>query len=933
VNRASGKRALEPLSSRSIPNPPVNQAESRLLSWRKSEVPATLAVQGSRRVREQPSSHPVLRFRLKFLRAAFATLLVSLPAHAASGDLYFTEYVEGTGSNKALEIYNDTGADVDLSGYSLQFFFNGSASAGLTINLSGTVVDGDVFVIANALADGAILAQADQTASGGWFNGDDAVVLRNRGAFIDVIGEVGFDPGSEWGSGNASTQDNTLRRLESVTGGDTNGGDSFSPAVEWNGFATDDFSGLGGYPDGPVGMRGLSIGEIQGAGHDSPFDGSSVTTSGIVTAVASNGYYLQDPVGDGDPVTSDGIFVFTSSPPGVNVGDELSVTATVDEYSAAGGNLAITELTNPSSSLISTSNPLPVPAIIGAAGSLPPTEIIDDDLLGTFDPTSDGIDFYETFEGMRVRIDGALAVSSRNKFDETYVVTDGGAFATGLNSRSGITISGSDFNPERLQVQLDAGFTPGFNPAIVTGDDLGNVIGVVDYAFGSYEVIATETFTVTSGGKVPETAASAGKRSKLSIASYNVLNLDPKVESIGAVNGANDIDDDVGDGRFAGIAAHIVNNLRKPDIVALQEIQDNDGAELTGVTDASLTYQTLIGAIEAAGGPTYDFRDLPPVNLADGGQPGGNIRVGYLFNPNRVTVDDSSLERIFDPNLADGDAFAASRKPLVASFDFRGYEVVLINNHFASKGGSSPLFGSIQPPVNGNVDKRGEQAEIVNDYVLTLLASDPDAHIVVLGDLNEFQFFEPLLVLEGQPNQVLFNLINTLPAVDQFSYVFKGNSQAIDHMLVSSSLAAIAEFDAVHVNSGNSTSPSDHDPILARFDFPPTCAAVTKTFGAVAELRVCDEPLFPVLPSTGTLSNVERGSSWLLVATTAPLLSSRFEPLDVAKASGARVLLSDDDHDGIITFEVPKLAFESPSPVYLQAIRPGEYSNVITLTD
>jgi predicted extracellular nuclease len=158
-------------------------------------------------------------------------LALVAPVAANAADLFFSEYIEGSSNNKALEIYNGTGADVNLgtSGYNVQMFFNGSAAAGLTINLTGTVADGDVFVIAQATADAAILAQADQTNGAGWFNGDDAVVLRKGTTVLDVIGQIGFDPGTEWGTGLISTADNTIRRKTSVTGGDTNGLDVFNP--------------------------------------------------------------------------------------------------------------------------------------------------------------------------------------------------------------------------------------------------------------------------------------------------------------------------------------------------------------------------------------------------------------------------------------------------------------------------------------------------------------------------------------------------------------------------------------------------------------------------------------------------------------------------------------------------------------------------------
>ena len=129
--------------------------------------------------------------------------------------------------------------------------FNGSISAGLTLNLTGTIADGDVFVIANNNAgtpvDPAILAQADLVSFAGFFNGDDAVVLRKNSDIIDVIGQIGTDPGSEWGSGLTSTANNTLRRKATVCAGDPDGSDAFDPSLEWDGYAQDTFDGLGAH--------------------------------------------------------------------------------------------------------------------------------------------------------------------------------------------------------------------------------------------------------------------------------------------------------------------------------------------------------------------------------------------------------------------------------------------------------------------------------------------------------------------------------------------------------------------------------------------------------------------------------------------------------------------------------------------------------------
>ncbi len=186
---------------------------------------------------------------LAFLLAPVAQVQAQPTTAASPTDLFFSEYIEGSSNNKALEIYNGTGAAVDLAagGYQVQMFFNGSSSAGLTINLNGTVADGDVFVVAQSSADPAILAQADQTNGAGWFNGDDAVVLAKGGTAIDVIGQIGFDPGSEWGTGDTSTADNTLRRKADICAGDPVGSDVFDPALEWDGYATNTFDGLGAH--------------------------------------------------------------------------------------------------------------------------------------------------------------------------------------------------------------------------------------------------------------------------------------------------------------------------------------------------------------------------------------------------------------------------------------------------------------------------------------------------------------------------------------------------------------------------------------------------------------------------------------------------------------------------------------------------------------
>ncbi len=196
------------------------------------------------------------------LTLLFGAIAPAATVNAATGsELFFSEYVEGSSNNKALEIYNPTDVAIDLaaSGYAIEMYFNGSSSAGLTIGLTGTIQPADVFVVAHSSADAAILAVADQTNGSGWFNGDDAVVLTHNGTAIDVIGQVGNDPGSYWGTGDITTQNHTLRRKATITAGDTNATDAFDPSVEWDGYPQDTFDGLGSHTVGTVTNEPVSL--------------------------------------------------------------------------------------------------------------------------------------------------------------------------------------------------------------------------------------------------------------------------------------------------------------------------------------------------------------------------------------------------------------------------------------------------------------------------------------------------------------------------------------------------------------------------------------------------------------------------------------------------------------------------------------------------
>lgn len=599
---------------------------------------------------------------------------------------------------------------------------------------------------------------------------------------------------------------------------------------------------------GDVTPISATISQIQGAAHVSPLLNELVLTTGIVTAVDSNGFYLQDPTGDGNDSTSEGIFVFTSSAPTINVGDAVQVDGFVSEFipgGASSNNLSITQLTSPVVTVLSSGNTLPAAVILGEGGRIPPTQIIDNDAFATFDPAEDGIDFYESLEGMRLTVNDAVAVNATNEFGEIFAVA-GGTPVTGLSDRSTVNISPNDFNPERIQIDDDSTLSPSSTPNVNVGDALGDVTGVVSYSFGNYEVLATADYTPTSAGLQKEVTNLTKTADQLTVVSYNVENLDPKIEDPALTdqtdgNFSDDVDDDTA--KFDAIATQIANNLQLPDIIGLQEIQDNNGTEISDVTAANETLQLLVNKIAAISGVTYAYIDNPFIgNGTNGGAPGGNIRTAFLYNPSRVTLVEGSVQTITDPQQQQADSqqfsdyepgrnpFLDSRLPLAATFQFNGQDVTVVSNHFTSKGGSVPLVGQVQPSVsdapnagqedptiNGGVEQRRAQAEAVKGFVDGILSTDPNANVVVLGDLNEFEFISPLQILE----QSLVNLTETLPENERYSYIFQGNSQSLDHILVSGNLATNgAEFDPVHVNSEFVDQASDHDPLLARLTIP-----------------------------------------------------------------------------------------------------------------
>lgn len=547
---------------------------------------------------------------------------------------------------------------------------------------------------------------------------------------------------------------------------------------------------------------------IQGEGHVSAYVGQPVITTGIVTAVDTNGFYLQDPNGDGNTRTSDALFVKTAGVPAVKVGDALRLTGIVNEYKPSELGLSVTQITASDISVVSSGNALPAAKLIGIDGLLPPTESIDSDGLSIFNPDVDGIDFWESLEGMLVTVEKPIVVSNSNEYGEADIVASGGAGATGVNARGGITISAGDYNPEKIQ--LDDRLAG--QPVLSIGDVLGSVTGVVNYSFERFELLATESAVITTDRTLgDDDTVLKGDANHVSIATYNLENLDPS------------------DNKYDILAKDIVYSLKAPDIIGVQEVQDADGAGSGSNLSGASNVQGLIDAIKAISGLVYTYVEIAPTSAnSTGGEPNGNIRNGYLYLADRVSLVADSLSLIDDP------AFGGSRKPLVATWSFNDQQFSTINVHFTSRLGSDPLWGDAQPPVDGGDASRTAQAAAVGDYVFNILTADASKQFVLLGDWNGFYFEKAQTQLTD--GGVFTNLSSLLPEEERYSYLFDGNSQLIDNMLVTGGLLSGARYDAVHINAEfTGARPTDHDPQLALLKLGFTPRDIVLSGGSVNE--------------------------------------------------------------------------------------------------
>lgn len=595
---------------------------------------------------------------------------------------------------------------------------------------------------------------------------------------------------------------------------------------------------------------------IQGTSHESPLKGKKVVkVPGVITGITvqkgvktqkwyQSGFYMQDKDGDGDPVTSDGIYVsfahsFTQH---FAVGDEVLVSGMVEEYvyqpkNEVSTDLSVTRIAVSNAADISiTASGRPLPEPVELAASNLQNKVFESD-LNTLNPNEEAIDFFESLEGMRVKVTKPKIIAGPYK--GTYYIAP--FDAKGFTSHGGLIYNSYDSTaricmfPRRCFSDNDKAGVP--IPAASIGDSFtDDIVGVIGYSFSHYLLETTQ--------KLPQVLRSHSKNEqspiqfsaeKLNIATYNLENF-----SIANTKNSHS-SKKTAQKRAEVFADHFINQLKAPDILCLLEIQDDDGEKDSNVVSADKTLNLLMNKMKELD-PTKPYAAcyIAPEWNKDGGMRYANIRPVYLYRSDRLELVDDSDKNVHNSTYTtkveaaargvfliqnparigvEGESFKRTRKSLVAHFRFKkgkglDKDFFIINNHFYSKQTDDKIWGKDQPAVRRSDKKRHMQAMEVVNVINDIKRLRPDAAIISAGDYNDFWFSDTIALFK---NAGMINTMEKVPENERYTYVYEGHSQALDSILVTDNVM-VDNVTILHVNAEQDPAirVSDHDPIFVQ---------------------------------------------------------------------------------------------------------------------
>ena len=576
-----------------------------------------------------------------------------------------------------------------------------------------------------------------------------------------------------------------------------------------------------------------NIGEVQGESHQSPLVGKEVVINNVVvTKTDKTGFYVQDKVSDNNPRTSDAVYV--ASKDKVESGDLLKVQGTVkegymEEYSVKpgqtfkkpAGSLTVTQIIN---ATITKLGKAELPKALNISEKMP--KDIVDNTPTKYNPETEALDYWESLEGMRVEVTKPKVTGPQYKGD--IYVLPGDYKGQKLNNIGGVNLRPGVQNTEVLPITVG-------NKFVAKAKDYfnDNITGVVTYKNKTYKIDPSSVPTLQDGGLKREVSKIYPAEDKLTIASYNI-------ENFSANNNGHD---ETPEEKVDKIANSFIKEVHSPDIITLIEVQDNNGGVNDGTVDGVKSGEKLAQRIKSLGGPDYKYTEIAPVDGKDGGKPGANIRVAYLYNPKRVTLigkekgGSEEAARFVNGHLEKNPAridptsvhFEKVRKSLAAEFEFKGERIVVIANHLKSKLGDDAIYGSNQPSVENTKAKRIEEAKILNAFIKEGLRQNPNLKFVLTGDFNDFEFSDSVKTIVGNE---LVNLMAEHEQGDRYSYFYRGSNQSLDNILISKNIKDKVVFSPVHINASfmeEHGRASDHDPVVVQIDFSKKSESTTPT--------------------------------------------------------------------------------------------------------
>ena len=633
--------------------------------------------------------------------------------------------------------------------------------------------------------------------------------------------------------------------------------------------------------------------QIQGSGATSPLAGQAVTTRGVVTLVTNNGYFIQDETGDGDPATSDGLFVFTNSAPTVTAGRRVQVSGTVAEFDVSLGTSNPGAEARPLTELTTITGTVDL-----GAGSIAPTVITL--------PLAAAADF-ERYEGMLVTVNGPLT-ASQNYFQGRYgqvTISAGGRLVKPTDRYrpgSAQALALADLNA-RSTLLLDDGTsaqnpnpTPyvGADNTLRAGDTVASVTGVIDYGLATNDAASLSLYRIQPASPVAFTRANARPAApapggSVKVASFNVLNYFTTFgDGSNAAGQTGQVCTQAGSTPSASLCRGADNlgefNRQRTKIVKAMAAIDADVFGLMEIqNNGDTAVQNLVTALNAElGGGSYAVVPQPPSTGTDA------IRVAMIYKTATLALAGAPM--------SDGSAIH-NRPPFAQTFSAGGQKFSVVVSHFKSKRcdgatGADLDQGDGQGCFN---DQRKQQATALLSFIASVQAAAGDDDVLVIGDLNAYGAEDPVdLLVQG-------GLVNQASRFDPqgYSYVFDGEAGSLDHALASASLSAqVAGTAHWHVNADepsfldyntefkapatdcSATCPpdlysatpyrsSDHDPVVVGLALASPLQPQTITFVAPLD-RALDSGAFTAVASASSGLAVSFAGSTPAVCSVTP---------------------------------------------------------------